>query len=106
MTKSEIKKLTADAKQMKGSRRSRFIDENEIDTMAKLDRKRTLSGKTIRIYSNDGFVANSYKYPANIDAIERTYENNKKVFNIVQVGAKRAHGRGPSITVNNRSYIV
>ena len=106
MKKKEIDKLIKAAKEMKGRRQRRFIDVGEINIMAKLDRKRSLNGKTIRVYSNDGFVANSYKYRADIDAIERTYINNKKTFNIVQVGAKRSHGKGSLVTVDNRAYDI
>jgi len=106
MTKKEINKMIKAAKEMKGKRRNRFIDESEINIMAKLDRKRSLNGKTIRVYSKDGFVANSYKYRADIDAIERTYIDNKKVFAVIQVGAKRSHGGGALVTVNSRAYDI
>ena len=105
MTKKEIQEMIKRAATLKGLRRNRYLTENEITTMATLDRKKSLIGKTIRIYSNDGFVANSYKYRADIDYIERYYDDKGiKHFIVSQTRAQRAHGIAPKITVNNRAY--
>lgn len=106
MTKKERAKIEARAELLKGRRQTRYISKPEIDRMAALDRKRSLTGKSIRVYSFDGFVPNSYKYPAWIDYIERYYdkETGKKCFSVSQTGASRSMGNGSLVTVNNRAY--
>ena len=106
MKKSERESIENQAETMKGKRRNRYISKKEIDKMESIDRKATLKGKTIRVYSFDGFVPNSYKYFAPIDFIERSYEpeTGKKIFRVGQTGASRSHGSGSLITVNGRSY--
>jgi hypothetical protein len=74
MKKSEKELIENQAEMMKGKRRNSYISKKEIEKMESLDRKTTLKGKTIRVYSLDGFVPNSYKYFAPIDFIERSYE--------------------------------
>ena len=105
MTKSEYNKLINDAASLRGKRRNRFLSSTEVNHMRDLDRKSSLNGKKIRIYSDDGFVPNSYKYNARIDYIERWYdENGKKHFSVGQTGASRSHGNGALCTVDNRAY--
>ncbi len=103
MRKKEYQQLVKKAEELKGRRKKRFISELEIDKMRILDRKLSLKGKRIRIYSFDGFVANSYKYKADIDYIERQYDSdgNKKII-IGQTSAKRPFGNAPLIAVNNK----
>jgi hypothetical protein len=104
MNKKEKEMLKKQAENLKGKRQTRYISDKEIEKMAELDRKRNLKGKTIRVYSFDGFVANSYKYPSYIDYIERTCENEKKKFRVNQTGASRSYGTGSLITVNGRAF--
>jgi hypothetical protein len=78
------------------------VDEAEIQEMAELDRKRSLAGKNIRVYSGDGFVSKSYKYWAPIDYVERGYDDGKKYFRIGQTDAKRSMGNGSLTTINGR----
>ena len=104
MNKKEKNKLLEAATALKGHRRSRYISTPEIERMAEIDRKRSLNGKRIRVYSLDGFVSNSYKYPAYIDYVERNYIEGKKVFHVGQTGASRSYGGGALVTVNNRAY--
>ena len=105
MRAKEKKELIERARILQGRRRSRFVSEAEVDRMAELDRKRSLDGKEIRIYSYDGFVANAYDYRCMIDYIHRSYdENGKKHFTIGQTDAKRPRGDGALVTVNGRAY--
>ena len=105
MTKTQKQDLLDRATQIKGRRQRRYVDGAEIDAMAQLDRKRSLAGKTIRVYSVDGFVPSSYKYRAAIDCVERCYdEDGKKMFSIISVDATRPHGKGSLVTVNGRAY--
>ena len=104
MKKQDKKNLIEKAIELKGRRNLRFISDFEINEMATLDRKKKLAGKTIRIYSTDGFVANSYFGNAVIDYIERTYADEKKQFSIGQVSAKRSNGNGALTTVSGRSF--
>ena len=101
---SEKKNLRNEAIELKGRRRNRFISDVEIEEMASLDRKKNLAGKVIRVYSNDGFVANSYFGNPVVDYIERIFVDGKKQFSIGQCGAKRAYGSASLITVNSRAY--
>ena len=105
MNKKEKAALIEDAKILKGRRSTRFIDISEIEIMLKLDRKKSLKGKTIRVYSEDGFVSNSYKYRSQIDWIVRWYDKTgKKHFGIGSGSAARSNGTGALITVNGRGY--
>jgi hypothetical protein len=106
MNKKERAQIEKRAADLTGRRQSRYISKPEIDKMAALDRKKTLAGKRIRVYSFDGFVPNSYKYRADIDYIERYYdpETGKKIFTVSQTGASRSHGNGSLVTVNGRAY--
>lgn len=104
MTKKEKKQLVMEAAKLKGRRSVRYISIDEIEEMARLDRKKSVSGKNIRVYSSDGFVPGSYKYPATIDYVYRTYIDGKKKFSIHQGDASRRHGSGALVCVGNRSY--
>jgi hypothetical protein len=105
MNKREREHLLAEAAAFRGRRKHRYVDETEVDLMSKLDRKSSLRGKTIRVYSVEGFVPHSYKWRANIDYVERGYtEDGKKYFYIGQTDAHRSHSRGATITVNKRAY--
>jgi hypothetical protein len=98
-------KLFEAAVKLQGRRKRRYISGQEILIMARLDRKRSLAGKRIRVYSWDGFVPNSYKYPATIDYIERWYDDDgNKHFGVFQTGASRSGGNGAQVTVNGRAY--
>lgn len=105
MNKREKEKLIAEAEVARGKRTGRYVDIREIKTMAKLDRKHLLKGKTIRVYSEEGFVPNSYKYASRIDFVERDYDaNGKKRFYVGSTSANRSGGNGALITVNQRAY--
>lgn len=108
MNKKERASIEKRAEELKGRRSVRTIDADEIDKMAEMDRKRSLAGKTIRVYSFDGFVSNSYAnkhFSVKIDFIQREYDvEGKKMFIVGQCGAGRSYGGGSLVTVNNRSY--
>jgi len=105
MKTSEYKKLIEKATEVKGRRRYRYISTVEIDKIRELDKKRSLNGKPIRVYSSDGFVPNSYRGTSMIDYIERWYDDDgKKHFSIGQTSANRSYGDGPLVTVNHRAY--
>ena len=106
MTKSERTKLMTEAEAIKGRRQLRFVNEAEIDIMACIDRKRSLTGKPVRVYSNDGFVANSYGYQPRIDYVGKIYVDGKKKLFIGQGDASRSNGKGALVTVNNREYNI
>jgi len=105
MNKREKAKLIAEAEVARGKRTRRYVNIIEIETMEKLDRKPSLKGKTIRVYSEEGFVPNSYKYQSSIDFVERDYDaNGKKRFYVGSTSANRCAGNGALITVNQRAY--
>jgi hypothetical protein len=105
MNKKEKSELLEAARLMQGRRKTRYIDGYEIHIMSCLDRKRSLNGKVIRVYSVSGFVPNSYGNQAKIDYVERYYDDlGIKKFRIGHNGASRSYGRGATITVNGRAY--
>jgi len=107
MKKSEIEKIKNAATTLAGKRRNRILNDREIKKMAELDRKKALAGKTIRVYSFDGFVPKSYNkgFYTPIDYIERGYDSTgKKIFTVSQAGANKPHGSGSLITVDGRAY--
>jgi len=104
MTRNEKAVVAAKAAAMAGKRKSRYISEYEIEKMAAMDKKKSLAGKTIRVYSHDGFVPNSYKYRIQIDFVERRYdEEGVKTFFVGNTDAKRSYGGGAFITVDGRA---
>ena len=103
MTKKQKENLLKAAKKLKGRRSVRYVGEKEIKTMADLDKKRSLAGETIRVYSQDGFVPNSY-WGGIIDVIERNFSDGKKIFSITQTYACRSYGRGALVTINGHAY--
>lgn len=61
--------------------------------------------KTIRVYSFQGFVPNSYRYPCPIEYAQATRQGNGQwIYSIGTCDAKRPFGRGPLITINGRAY--
>jgi hypothetical protein len=106
MKKSEKTTLLEKALALAGKRRNRTIGKKEIEKLCELDRKTSLNGKSIRVYSRDGFVANSYNkgFFTPIDFIERWYDNGVKKFTVSQAGANRSHGNGALVTVNGKAY--
>jgi len=94
------------AKKINGKRRKRTLDEKDIARFIALfaEYEHNPDIRSIRVYSGQGFVANAYKYRADICAIEATRdgEGNWKVHGIV-VDAKRSHSAGALTTINGRA---
>lgn len=61
--------------------------------------------QTIRVYSSDGFVPNSYKYRADISYLQatRNAETGKFEVGAGTVDAKRSRGNGALVTINSRA---
>ena len=57
-------------------------------------------GKRIRVYSGLGFVARSYRWPCEIQYIERDRDGER--VRVAWTGAQRAYGDGPHATIANR----
>ena len=70
----------------------------DIDTFLKVC-EATPTGKTVRVYSSDGFVPNSYKWRCEIEWIERGKDGH---ITTGWSGAQRSYGDGPHVTVNGR----
>lgn len=98
--------ITEIANKANGSRRNRTIGERDVARFVDLftQHENNPDTHTIRVYSGQGFVANAYKYRAEIVALEATRdtEKNWRVYGIV-VDAKRSHGNGALATVNGRA---
>ena len=98
-----INDLMEMAKSANGRARTRTIGKSEaqeiLDLVASADDK----VNTIRVYSRDGFVANSYKYRADIRYFEATRKDGKLVIGASYGDAKRSHGNGALVTINGRA---
>lgn len=102
--KHTVSSLMNLAKSANGRARNRTIGEKEAQAILDLVENASDSDRKIRVYSFDGFVANSYKYHAEIRYFEaRRTESGE--FNIIASygDAKRPHGEGALITVNGRA---
>lgn len=93
------------ASAVNGRARSRTIGQKEAQTILGLVAQHQNSQEvhTIRVYSNGGFVANSYNFRADVRYFEAT-RNELGEF-VVRAGscdAHRSHGSGALITINGR----
>lgn len=86
-----------------GSRRTRTIKGQSIARFLTALAENFDTARTIRVYSSEGFVANSYKYRADITFIEAARTENG--FNVYAGtgDAKRSHGAGSTMTINGRA---
>lgn len=90
-----------------GKRKTRIIKTSDIEYFENLfnERKDDPAVKTIRVYPDDAFVPNSYKYRAEVTIIQAT-RNNETGEWLVGAGvvdAKRSHARGAKVTINGRA---
>lgn len=87
--KLKQRKVTADDGRLMESMIAQYQDDQKVHT--------------IRIYSSQGFVPNSYKWACKIAVIE-AHRQEDGTFRVGggQVDAKRSHGQGSLITVNGR----
>jgi hypothetical protein len=94
-------------KNANGTRRQRTVGDREAADLQNMltDFGHDPQIHTIRVYSRQGFVANAYKYRADISVLEarRNKETNQFEFYGFHVDAKRPHGSGSLITINGRA---
>jgi hypothetical protein len=90
------------AKKINGRARSRTIGEDEAKEMLELVANADDAVHTIRVYSGQGFVPNSYKYRCEIRYFEATRKEGQFVIGAGYGDAKRSHGNGALVTVNKR----
>jgi hypothetical protein len=94
-------------KKVNGRRKQRTLSTSDVDMFyAKLNEVwEDKNIHTIRVYSSDGFVANSYSYRADISVIEaqRDLETGQFEISVFTVDAKRSRGQGALITINGRA---
>lgn len=105
ITKSVIAEILKLAQKQNGKRRTRVIDQHEVDQFVKLLRKHRQNPEThtIRVYA-DGFVPNSYKYRAEMTRLTamRTAPDCWTIA-AETVDAKRSYGEGSTVTLNDRA---
>lgn len=91
------------AKKANGRSRRRTIGKTEVNEMMELIAAAGDHVHTIRVYSFDGFVPNSYKWPVSICYLEaRRGEDGEFAVIATTTDAKRSHGNGALVTVNGR----
>ena len=100
-TLNELREM---AKCVNGRNRRRTIGKAEAETMLSLVKSADDKAHTIRVYSSEGFVPNSYKWPARIAYFEarRQEAGNWRII-ADSCDAKRPYGNAPLITVNSRA---
>lgn len=92
------------AKVANGRRRNRLIGEKEanilLDLLEKAENDETI--KTIKVYSRQGFVANSYRSKCDISYFYASRRDNGWHVYAHTTDAKRSYGQGALVTVNGR----
>lgn len=91
------------AKSANGKARQRTIGKAEATEILKLVERADDSVHTIRVYSHDGFVPNSYKYRCEIRYFEATRKDGELVIRTGYCDAKRSRGEGAIVTINGRA---
>lgn len=99
-----INELMEMAKRVNGRARARTIGRDEAQEIIDLVAKADETVNTIRVYSREGFVPNSYKYRCDIRYFEANRKEGKLVIGASYGDAKRSHGNGALVTVNGRAY--
>lgn len=94
-----LNQLKSAAKQANGRRRTRKLYDGDInDLLDAIDENPSKS--RVRSYSRDGFVANSYDYPASIVYCEGNRgENGAWSLYVAEAGAKRSRGEGSLLVI-------
>lgn len=97
--KDAFEKTQAEAKKVNGRKRTRKLYDRDIrDLFNAIDENPTKD--RVRSYSADGFVANSYDYPATIVYCEgNRQENGTWHITVAETGAKRSRGEGSLVVV-------
>jgi hypothetical protein len=101
-----VEQLIEMAKAVNGKARNRTIGKREAQEIIDLvnQHRENQDTHTIRVYSLDGFVANSYNYRADIRYFEATRNaDGEFVIKADMTGAKRGYGSGALVTINGRS---
>ena len=101
ITVNDLRSIVNDAN---GSRKRRILYPSDLERFVDLVNAATADVHTIRVYSSDGFVANGYKYRADIVYLQATRNPETGEFNIGAgvVDAKRPRGHGALATINSR----
>lgn len=97
--------LTDKVAKANGTRKTRILRQSDIESFVDLVNEATPEQHTIRVYSSDGFVPNSYKYRADISYLQATRNAETGEFHIGAgtTDAKRSNGSGSHITINGRA---
>jgi hypothetical protein len=92
------------ARAANGRARTRTLTHAEAQEMLDLITHAAEDTHTIRVYSRDGFVPNSYFGRADIRYFEAKRQTDG-TFTVIATytGAKRSHGNGALVTINSRS---
>lgn len=100
-----INDLQEKVQKANGTRKNRILRPSDIERFVELVNNATPEQHTIRVYSSDGFVPNSYKYRASISVLTATRdaETGEFVIGGGVVDAKRSRGVGALVTVNGRA---
>jgi hypothetical protein len=98
-----INDLMEMAKKANGRARARTIGEAEAQAMLNLVADADDTVNTIRVYSQNGFVPNSYKYRCDIRYFEANRRDGELVIGASTTDAKRSRGVGALVTVNGRA---
>lgn len=97
-----IDRIMEQAKTVDGKRRNRILYRGDARDLLKLISEHP-EARTVRSYSRDGFVANSYKYQSHITRATGTRKDDGTWSIVVDTGsANRSHGEGALLTVDNR----
>ena len=101
LTVSDLVESVANAN---GSRRTRVLDRSDVELFVELVNRANDNIHTIRVYSSAGFVANSYKYRADISYLQADRQEDGTFHCYASTcDAKRSHGNGALVTVNGRA---
>lgn len=85
--------------------RKRIITQGDLALFLELCEREDLAGKSIRVYSSDGFVANSYKWRARIHYLHREVSESGEVsYHFGSTDAHRSRGAGALVTVNGKAF--
>ena len=86
-----------------GRRRNRTLDAKDVEIFFSILNEVAETAHTVRRYSGDGFVPNSYKYRAEISYIEANKIDNEWHIAASTCDAKRSYGNGSLTTINGKA---
>lgn len=90
--------------QANGRRKNRILSPRDVERFVSLVNSATPEQHTIRVYSSGGFVANSYKFRAEISYLQAT-KNEAGEFKVVAktADAHKSYGAGSLVTINGKA---